>query len=69
MSSPTADLRSLEAEDLDRRRRLLEQWRRHSILIGILRKLLPALAAGILVAIAGWSATSVLFARGDGAKV
>lgn len=74
MSSPTADLPGsnapgLAAEDVERRRRLLRQWRRHSALIGVLRKLLPTLCAIILAAIAGWAAMNVLFARGDGAKV
>ena len=73
MSSPTADLPSdlpgLAAEDIERRQRLLRQWRRHSALIGLLRKLLPGLCGVILVAIAGWSAVNVLYARNDGPKV
>lgn len=69
MSSPTADLPHLEAEDIERRRRLLKRWRRHSALISILRKLLPALCLVILLAICAWAANNVLFGRGDGAKV
>jgi lipopolysaccharide export system protein LptC len=74
MSSPTADLPrpshpSLEAEDIERRRRLLRQWRRHSALIGVLRKLLPTLCVGILLAISAWATKNVLFGRGDGLKV
>ena len=71
MSSPTADLGSpnLGSEDVERRRRLLRQWRRHSALIGLLRKLLPALCVGILAAIAAWAGLNVIYGRGDGAKV
>ena len=74
MSSPTADLPGsnvpgLAAEDVERRRRLLRQWRRHSALIGVLRTLLPTLCVAILAAIAGWAAMNVLFARSEGAKV
>lgn len=73
MSSPTADLPSdlpgLAAEDIERRQRLLRQWRRHSALIGLLRKLLPALCIAILAAIAGWSAMNVLYGRSEGPKV
>lgn len=71
MSSPTADLGSpnLGVEDVERRRRLLRQWRRHSALIGLLRKLLPALCVAILAAIAAWAGLNVLNGRGEGAKV
>jgi len=71
MSSPTADLPDLPglaAEDIERRRRLLQRWRRHSILIRILRKLLPALCVAIVVALGAWSAMSTFLWRRD-AKV
>ena len=72
MSSPTADLQGdlpgLAAEDIERRRRLLQQWRRHSALIAILRRLLPALCLAIIVALGAWSAMSTLLWRSD-AKV
>lgn len=74
MSSPTADLPNpdlpgLAAEDIERRRRLLQQWRRHSALIAVLRKLLPALCLAIVAALAAWSAMSTLLWRTDNAKV
>jgi lipopolysaccharide export system protein LptC len=74
MSSPTpdvrqADLPGLAAEDIERRRRLLQQWRRHSALIRLLRKLLPTLCLVIVVALAGWAAMSTLFWRSDNGKV
>lgn len=69
MSSPTADARGdlpgLAAEDIERRRRLLQQWRRHSTLIAILRKLLPAVCLAIVVALGAWSAMSTLLWRTD----
>ncbi len=65
MSSPTADLPGLLAEDIKRRRRLLQQWRRHSALIAVLRKLLPALCLGIVVALGAWAAMSTLLWRQD----
>jgi lipopolysaccharide export system protein LptC len=73
MSSPTADFRGtdlpgLAAEDVERRRRLLRQWRRHSALIAVLRRLLPALCLAIVVALGGWAAMSTLLWRTD-AKV
>jgi len=73
MSSPTADipghgLPGVAAEDIERRRRLLQQWRRHSFLIRTLRKLLPALCLGIIVALGAWSAMSTLLWRQE-AKV
>jgi lipopolysaccharide export system protein LptC len=73
MSSPTADFRSedlpgLAAEDIERRRRLLQRWRRHSALIAVLRRLLPALCLAIIVALGGWAAMSTLLWRTD-AKV
>jgi lipopolysaccharide export system protein LptC len=66
MSSPTADLPvadlpGLAAEDIERRRRLLQRWRRHSFLIGVLRKLLPATCLAIIVALGAWSAMSTLW--------
>jgi lipopolysaccharide export system protein LptC len=72
MSSPTADLPvapGTGAEDIERRRRLLKQWRRHSAVIAVLRKLLPALCLLILATIAIWAGLNVVKGRGDGAKV
>jgi lipopolysaccharide export system protein LptC len=73
MSSPTADfpgqdLPGLAAEDIERRRRLMHRWRRHSALIAILRRLLPALCLAIILALGAWSAMSTLLWRTD-AKV
>lgn len=78
MSSPTADLRrsdlpghdvpGLAAEDIERRRLLLQQWRRHSALIRLLRKLLPALCLVIVVALAAWATMSTLLWRSDAGK-
>jgi lipopolysaccharide export system protein LptC len=68
MSSPTADLPGLAEKDIERRRRLLQQWRRHSFLIAVLRKLLPAACLAIVVALGGWSAMSTFLWRQD-AKV
>jgi len=70
MSSPTADLPGadlpgLAAEDIERRRRLLQRWRRHSALIAVLRKLLPALCLAIIAALGAWSAMSTLLWRKD----
>jgi lipopolysaccharide export system protein LptC len=62
------DVPGLAAEDIERRRRLLQRWRRHSALIAILRKLLPALCLAIIVALGAWSAMSTLLWRTD-AKV
>jgi lipopolysaccharide export system protein LptC len=56
------------AEDIERRRRLLQQWRRHSALIAVLRRLLPALCLAIVVALGAWSAMSTFLWRQD-AKV
>jgi lipopolysaccharide export system protein LptC len=56
------------AEDIERRRRLLQQWRRHSFLIGILRKLLPTLCLAIVVALGAWAAMSTFLWRHE-AKV
>ena len=72
MSSPTAelpgDLPGVAAEDIERRRRLLRRWRRHSALIAVLRKLLPTLCLAIIVALGAWSAMSTLLWRQE-AKV
>ncbi|MGZ6017007.1 MAG: LPS export ABC transporter periplasmic protein LptC [Phenylobacterium sp.] len=70
MSSPTADLPGhglpgVAAEDIERRRRLLRRWRRHSFLIAILRRLLPALCLAIIVALGAWSAMSTFLWRKD----
>jgi lipopolysaccharide export system protein LptC len=70
MSSPTADLQGpdlpgLAAEDIERRRRVLQRWRRHSTLIAILRRLLPALCLAIVVALGAWSAMSTFLWRQD----
>jgi lipopolysaccharide export system protein LptC len=62
---PGPDLPGLAAEDIERRRRLLRQWRRHSTLIAILRRLLPTLVLGIVVALGGWAAMSTLLWRQD----
>ncbi len=69
MSSPTADLPGLEARDIERRRRLLRRWRRHSFLITVLRRLLPALCLVIVASIGVWTTMSVLLSRGDGTRV
>jgi lipopolysaccharide export system protein LptC len=58
----------LAAEDIERRRRLLQQWRRHSTLIKVLRKLLPALCLGILAVLAGWAVINTLAARREGRR-
>jgi lipopolysaccharide export system protein LptC len=55
----------LAAEDIERRRRLLQQWRRHSALIAVLRRLLPALCLAIIVALGAWSAMSTFLWRTD----
>lgn len=70
MSSPTADLPGhdlpgVAAKDIERRGRLLRQWRRHSFLIRILRKLLPALGVAIIVALGVWAAMSTFLWRQD----
>lgn len=72
MSSPTAELHvpsTTGAEDIARRRRLLKQWRRHSAVIAVLRKLLPTLCILILATIGAWATLNVINSRGDGAKV
>lgn len=69
MSSPTADLPGLASEDIQRRRRLLAHWRRHSALIRLLRVLLPALCLLIVVGLAGWAGMNALYGRNGGGKV
>jgi hypothetical protein len=74
MSSPTADL-SLGAlrdgadNDIERRRRLLAQWRRHSALIHVLRRLLPALCLAIVAVIGAWAAVNALVLSNEGGRV
>jgi lipopolysaccharide export system protein LptC len=72
MSSPTAEpgVRfstrvppGLAAEDIQRRRQLLQQWQRHSNLIRALRKVMPVLCIGMLVLMAGWAAINTLYWR------
>jgi lipopolysaccharide export system protein LptC len=62
---PRADLPGLQADDIERRRRLLKQWRRHSALIAVLRKLLPALVLAIIITLGAWAAMSTLLWRQD----
>jgi lipopolysaccharide export system protein LptC len=73
MSSPTVDLKAdlpgLAAEDIERRRRLLKRWRRHSALVAVLRRLLPALCLAIVAGLGGWAAMNTLLWRTDTAKV
>jgi lipopolysaccharide export system protein LptC len=72
MSSPTAELHvpsTTGAEDVERRRRLLRKWRRHSAVIAVLRKVLPALCLLILATIGAWAALNVINGRSEGAKV
>ena len=74
MSSPTADLGGAglpgrTEDDIQRRRRLLAQWRRHSALIQVLRRLLPALGVLIVVVLGAWAALNALVLRNDGGKV
>jgi lipopolysaccharide export system protein LptC len=72
MSSPTADL-SLgplrDGGDIERRRRLLARWRRHSALIHVLRKLLPALCLLIVAVIGAWAAVNALVLSKEGGRV
>jgi lipopolysaccharide export system protein LptC len=71
MSSPTADPAragaaappGLGAEDIQRRRRLMDKWRRHSALIHGLRRLLPAICIASLLVLAGWATANALFWR------
>jgi lipopolysaccharide export system protein LptC len=72
MSSPIADSSSrfsmrvppgLAAEDIQRRRQLLEQWQRHSYRIHALRRALPVLGVGMILVMGGWAAVNTLFWR------
>jgi lipopolysaccharide export system protein LptC len=72
MSSPIAEpagpLRGmapigLGAEDMQRRRLMLDRWRRRSAVIKALRRILPALCVAIIVALGGWTAFNTLFSR------
>jgi lipopolysaccharide export system protein LptC len=70
MSSPTAEpvqmsavARGLAAEDIQRRQRLMKRWRRHSIFIRTLRRLLPAICVLSLLVLAGWATANALFWR------
>ncbi len=61
-------------EDVQRRRRNMEQWRRRSRIIHLLRKALPAAAISILVGLIGWIVIKALLAtiidvRGSGAAI
>jgi lipopolysaccharide export system protein LptC len=53
----------LAAEDIQRRRLLLERWRRHSALIHVLRRALPLTGVILLLLIGGWAAVNTLFWR------
>jgi LPS export ABC transporter protein LptC len=71
MSSPTADLpgvglSGLAEDDIQRRRHLLEKWRQHSALIGVMRVLLPLLCAAIVVVIGAWAGINALLLRNEG---
>lgn len=72
MSSPTADLgRPLPGTaeaDIQRRRRLLNQWKRRSALVHLMRKVLPAACLGMLAVLGAWTAMNTL-GRGFGAKI
>ncbi len=72
MSSPTADgARHLHgmaparsaAVDLQRRARLLRQWKRRSALVRLLRVLLPALCVTILAVLGGLAGVNAYLAR------
>jgi lipopolysaccharide export system protein LptC len=69
MSSPTADLSGpgLAAEDIERRRRLLQEFKRHSGRVRVLRRLLPALCVALLTLLVGWATVKGLLLR-EGAK-
>lgn len=71
MSSRTADLPhagapGLAEADIQRRRLLLARWRRHSALIHVLRKVLPALCAMILTGVGAVAVVNTLLLRNDG---
>lgn len=72
MSSPTADSAprfrtagppGLAAPDIARRTRMVQAWRRHSSLIRLLRRVLPALCVALLLTLGGWALVNTLFAR------
>jgi lipopolysaccharide export system protein LptC len=72
MSSPTADPAGrftaamppgLAARDIQRRQRMLAQWRRHSALIHVLRRVLPLFCVAMLLALGGWAVLNTLFWR------
>jgi lipopolysaccharide export system protein LptC len=69
MSSPTVesalrlDPRSGAAADIDRRRVLLKRWRRRSALIHALRRILPGLAAAMVLGLVGWAAVNTVYRR------
>ena len=72
MSSPTADATDrfnaavppgLTPEGIQRRQRLYAEWRRHSALIHIARRLFPALAMVLLAFLAVWAIAGTLVAR------
>ncbi len=74
MSSPTADLPNvglpgLAEDDIQRRRRLLVQWRKHSALIRLLRRLLPAVCLLIVAALGVSAGVNALLLRNVGGKV
>lgn len=53
----------LAAEDMQRRRRLLQKWKRHSLMVHTLRRLLPAACVLIVIGLVGWAAINTLFWR------
>jgi lipopolysaccharide export system protein LptC len=53
----------LAAEDIQHRRVLLLQWKRRSLMVHIMRRLLPALCVLIMLGLAGWAAISTFFWR------
>jgi lipopolysaccharide export system protein LptC len=71
MSSPTADLGrdlpGLAAQDIQRRRRLRNRWKRRSALILLMRVLLPALCLAVLAVLGTWTAMNT-FLRGSGTR-
>ena len=74
MSSPTADPAGFAgvpptgpaAQDIRRRRRLLNRWKRRSALVRASRVVLPALCLAILAALAGMAGLSTLMSRTAG---
>jgi lipopolysaccharide export system protein LptC len=53
----------LAAADIQRRRRLLQKWKRRSLLVHTLRRLLPTLCVLIVIGLVGWAAINTLFWR------